>query len=113
MMPELKPNDKGTLTDIDGRKRKVKRKRHILLPQSKPLNRNKRFILEELEIEKTEEKPEEKMLRFGYYIIGKKPRRKGKWVWAQFCPIIAVENFEKIVSRARSRGILPKRHHAQ
>jgi hypothetical protein len=27
--------------------------------------------------------PDNEMFRFGYYIIGKKPKMKGKWVWGQ------------------------------
>jgi hypothetical protein len=43
-------------------------------------------------------------LRLGYYIIGKKPRMLGKWVWGQFAPLIPMADFEKLVHQAISRG---------
>lgn len=39
--------------------------------------------------------------RIGYYIIGKIGRAKGKWTWGQFCPLIPVEDFEKLIQKAR------------
>lgn len=43
-------------------------------------------------------------LRLGYYIIGKKPRMAGRWVWGQFAPIMPVEDFKAIVTEAQQRG---------
>jgi hypothetical protein len=45
-------------------------------------------------------------LRFGYYIIGKKPRMAGKWVWGQYAPMIPQADFEQIVRIAQDKGML-------
>ena len=42
--------------------------------------------------------------RLGYYIIGKKPRNAGKWVWGQFATMLPAEDFENILQQARERG---------
>jgi hypothetical protein len=42
--------------------------------------------------------------RLGYYIIGKKPRSAGKWVWGQFATMLPVEDFINIVQQARDKG---------
>lgn len=39
--------------------------------------------------------------RIGYYIVGKIGRAKDKWVWGQFCPLIPVEDFEKLIQKAK------------
>ena len=46
--------------------------------------------------------------RLGYYIIGKKPSRKDKWVWGQYCPLIPKEDFEAILAEAIDKGWLGK-----
>ena len=43
-------------------------------------------------------------IRLGYYIIGKLPRMRGKWVWGQFATLMPVKDFAFIVAEARSRG---------
>ena len=43
------------------------------------------------------------MIRFGYYIIGKKPKMRGRWVWGQFAPFISAGDFEAMVDEARAR----------
>lgn len=47
--------------------------------------------------------PEQFMLRFGYYIIGKKPRVQGRWVWGQFAPFIGEADFAEIIAEAKSK----------
>ena len=42
--------------------------------------------------------------RLGYYIIGKLPKMKGKWVWGQFAPLIPREDFVSIIHEAEKRG---------
>lgn len=42
--------------------------------------------------------------RFGYYIIGKKPKMKGKWVWGQFAPTMPKEDFVEIIKQATQKG---------
>ena len=43
-------------------------------------------------------------LRFGYYIIGKKGRVKGRWVWGQYAPFIPVDDFRYMVEDAKELG---------
>jgi len=43
-------------------------------------------------------------LRLGYYLIGKKPRSKGKWVWGQFAPLMPPEDFNYLVQKAKKQG---------
>jgi hypothetical protein len=43
-------------------------------------------------------------LRFGYYILGKKPRMKGKWVWGQYAPFIQLKDFQAMIQEAQKRG---------
>ena len=43
-------------------------------------------------------------IRVGCYIIGKKPRMHGRWVWGQFATLMAVEDFKTLIDQARERG---------
>jgi hypothetical protein len=45
-------------------------------------------------------------LRLGYYIIGKKPAMRGRWVWGQYATFLPVRDFKRIISKARSKGWL-------
>ena len=49
------------------------------------------------------EEPDKEMFRFGYYIIGKKPKMKDKWVWGQFAPFLARGDFEAMGLEAREK----------
>jgi hypothetical protein len=42
-------------------------------------NPNKVIVLQRVEFEDGR-----KQVRIGYYVIGKKPKMKGKWVWGQY-----------------------------
>lgn len=46
----------------------------------------------------------EKELRLGYYIIGKKPKMRGKWVWGQFASMMPTKDFEAIIKDAVNKG---------
>lgn len=43
-------------------------------------------------------------MRLGYYIIGKKKRMRGKWVWGQFATLMPASDFRKIVRLAERNG---------
>jgi hypothetical protein len=43
-------------------------------------------------------------LRFCYYILGKKPKMLGKWVFGQFAPITPPADFYVLVAEAEKRG---------
>ena len=45
-----------------------------------------------------------KEVRVGYYIIGKLPKMKGKWVWGQFAAFMPLSVFSKLVRLATRRG---------
>ena len=42
--------------------------------------------------------------RLGYYVIGKRPVMRGRWVWGQFATMIPLRDFRRIVRKAKSRG---------
>jgi len=43
-------------------------------------------------------------VRLGYYIIGKKPRMLGKWVWGLYATLLPLADFASIVKEAQARG---------
>lgn len=45
-------------------------------------------------------------LRLGYYIIGKKKRMRGRWVWGQYATMLPLEDFVQIIKRAKQKGWL-------
>lgn len=44
--------------------------------------------------------------RLGYYIVGQIGKKKNKWVWGQFCPLIPSEDFNRLLEKARTEGTL-------
>lgn len=44
--------------------------------------------------------------RFGYYIIGKIGTKKGKWTWGQYCPLIPIKDFNKLLRKATKEGTI-------
>jgi hypothetical protein len=98
-LPELKTKKHGSLTDINGVKKKFKINRTVSLPQSN--YPKKTFVLQEIEFEDGKQE-----IRVGYYIIGKKPKMKDKWVWGQFCPMFPKVDLEKLIEKGRESGII-------
>jgi len=98
-LPKLKINKEGQITDINGRKIKFKVGKYVTLRQS--TYPEKIFVLEEIKFENGKEE-----LRLGYYIIGKKGRKKGKWTWGQFCPFIPKRDLIRLIKKAKEKGIL-------
>lgn len=39
-----------------------------------------------------------------YYMVGHRPRAKGKWLYGQFASMIRKEDFEQIIVKAREKG---------
>ena len=94
------PDNKGRKTgwrSIRGVRRRVKIEDQIHHLQSG--TKNKLIVLQKLQYEgmKTFE------LRLGYYMIGVRPRMKGKWTWGQFAAIIPPKDFRAIVKSAQKR----------
>lgn len=48
----------------------------------------------------------EKELRFGYYILGKKRKVYGKWVWGQFAPLIPLKDLRRLLKKAKRKGLI-------
>jgi hypothetical protein len=38
--------------------------------------------------------------RIGYFIVGRNGKRKGKWVWGQFCPLIPSPDLKRLLQAA-------------
>ena len=39
-------------------------------------------------------------IRIGYYIIGKLPKMKGRWVWGQFAALMPMKDFRALIKKA-------------
>jgi hypothetical protein len=44
-----------------------------------------------------------KELRLGYFIISKKPKRLGRWVWGRYAALIPAKDFGWLVRQAQKR----------
>lgn len=97
--PKLKIRDSGSLVDIGGKRVNFKIDRYVMLRQSNYAG--KIFVLQEILFEN-----HKKEIRIGYYIIGKKPRSKGKWVWGQYCPFFPKQDLIRLIGKAKKKGIL-------
>lgn len=98
-LPKLTIKDSGSLIDIDGKRENFKIGRYVTLRQNNYAE--KIFVLQEILFENRK-----KEIRIGYYIIGKKPRSKGKWVWGQYCPFFPKQDLIKLIEKAKKKGIL-------
>lgn len=98
-LPKLKIRDSGSLIDIDGKRSNFKIGKYVTLRQSN--YPGKIFVLQEILFEDGK-----KELRLGYYIIGKKPRSKDKWVWGQYCPFFPKKDLIRLIEKAKKKRIL-------
>ena len=96
-----------------GRKGKIlfKREAWVFMPQHNLPQ--KVFIFERFRREKVIGKTAYNLIsnaeieyRIGYYIIGKIGNKNGRWTWGQYCPIIPLQDFQKLISLAKRRGVL-------
>ncbi|TVM04296.1 MAG: hypothetical protein CV087_01265 [Candidatus Brocadia sp. WS118] len=98
--PEL-PNNIGKtkrIPAIDGRIRHFRIEDEIIHPQS---NSNRKIIV----LQKMRFIEEDRIeFRFGYYMIGMKPKAKGRWVWGQFCLLIPQEDLMAILEEEKNEG---------
>jgi len=69
----------------------------VHIPRSNP---NKAIYLQMLQFEDDKHKE----MRLCYYMIGHKPRGKGKWLYGQFATMIRRDDFEQIMSKALGKG---------
>jgi hypothetical protein len=87
----------GTLTQIDG-----KRQHFVVLDevtQVQSTYSGKVICLQKIRFDETGVTE----LRLGYYIIGKKPRMAGKWVWGQYATLMPIRDFKAILRKATQR----------
>src|SRR3990167_4732685 len=98
-LPKLTIKDSGSIIDINGKRKNFKIGRYVTLRQSD--YSGKIFVLQEILFEDGK-----KELKLGYYIIGKKPRAKDKWVWGQFCPLFPKKDLERLIQKTKNRGII-------
>jgi len=92
-----KINCAGKLRDPNGSSRPFLIEDEIVQRQSNfP---NKFFVLQKLKFD-----GDVREIRLGYYIIGIKPKMKGKWTWGQFCPLLPKADFEQLIKTAIDRG---------
>ena len=100
VIPKLPKRRKtGILKDIKNKRRNYKIIKEIRLRQS--TYPEKIFVLQELLF-----KNGKKEIRIGYYIIGKKGKMKGKWVWGQYCPLFPRKDLEKLIKLAKKEGFI-------
>jgi hypothetical protein len=95
-----KINYAGKLRHPDGSSRTFLIEDEIVQRQSN--YPNKFFVLQKLKFDNDNVRE----IRLGYYIIGIKPKMKGKWTWGQFCPLLPKSDFEELIKTAVSRGWL-------
>lgn len=103
-LPAFRPSrDHITMTDINGKRVRAKITKRVTLRQ-RTSHRGKYFVLEEIKLPK--KRRTRTQLRVGYWILGKKPRMRNKWVWGQSAPLIPKSDLLKLVDKAKRQGML-------
>ncbi len=94
---------KGTAKDPDGRKH-----RFVVVDEVRQEHtghaEGKIIVLQKIRGEDSWGGLNETEFRLGYYIIGKKPAMRGKWVWGQFAAMVPLEDFKALLEKARAKG---------
>jgi len=98
-IPKFEKDKLHKITNIEGKIVRLKSGRYITLRQS--TYHNKFFILQEFFWENGKRE-----LRLGYYMLGKKPKMRGKWVWGQYAPFIPEKDLKKLLLKAKKKGII-------
>jgi len=98
IMTNLYRREEIEIKNIFGDKERLKIKNFVVLPQ---FNFPKLFVLQELEYPH-----HRREIRIGYYIVAKKGKKKGKWIWGQFNPHIPKEDLKKLIEEAKKERIL-------
>jgi hypothetical protein len=105
--PPLPANTGKTrrIHDIDGNVRHLRIEDEIVRPQTG--SDRKITVFQKIRIVEDDQVE----FRFGYYMIGVKPRARGRWVWVwgQFCLLIPQEDLLALMQEARNRGWFPVR----
>lgn len=100
-LPDFKSNvgKRGQRVDPDGTVTMHEIVDEIVRPQSK--EPSKMICLQKIRFDNGEIQ-----YRLCYYIIGKKPGRKGKWVFGQFATFLPEVDLRAILAEARARNWL-------
>ena len=97
---EPKVKKSGSIKDIDGIRRDFKIIKEVRHRQHN--YNDKIFVFQLLYfLDKNE-----KEIRIGYYIKGKKPKIRGKWVWGQYCPFLPESDFKELIQKAEKEGLI-------
>ncbi len=91
-------NKKGRTKDPDGTILKYTIVDEIVMPQSDAPQ--KLIYLQKIVFDNIKRVE----LRLCYYIIGKLPKMKGKWVFGQYATFLPEKDFKIIVNKARKKG---------
>lgn len=91
-------NKKGQAKDPDGTVLKYTIVDEIVIPQSDAPH--KLIYLQKIVFDNIKRVE----LRLCYYIIGKLPKMKGKWVFGQYATFLPEKDFKTIVNKARKKG---------
>jgi hypothetical protein len=91
---------KGKNKEPDGSQRKFVIVDEICHPHSSAKGKSIILCLQKVEFE--DDKQVE--LRLGYWIIGKKPGKLGKWVWGQYATFLPAADFKLLTEQAKARG---------
>ena len=92
-LPASRKGKSSSIATIRGTKRYLKVIDQIQFLQSN--DKNKVICLQRLRLSKRGIE-----FRLGYYIIGVKPGRKGKWVWGQYAPMLPKRDLRKVFREA-------------
>jgi hypothetical protein len=105
-LPPLPPSRVGVVTkttNIDGTSFRYRVEDQEIFVA--PSNVKKAFILQKLSVDQGQGFEHGLiMYRIGYYMIGHKPRMKGKWAWGQFAAMMTAEELKLIVEKMEVRG---------
>jgi hypothetical protein len=93
-----KIGSKGRMTDISGQRLTFMILDEIVRPQS--TNPDKVIYLQKIKFEQTQKIE----YRIAYYIIGKKPKMAGKWVFGQYATLMTAEDFEYLITETKKKG---------
>lgn len=105
LLKQLEEKNTAKIKDIDGIKRTLPVGKYVWLRACE--YPDKVFVLQEVKSWRPYIKKHNlKLLRFGYHIIGKKPKKRGKWVWGQYCPFITDKDLKLLIQKAKKKGIL-------
>lgn len=91
---------KGRVVDIAGQPRTFLILDEVVRPETN--NPEKVIYLQKIQFQDNQKI----VYRLAYYIIGKKPKMAGKWVFGQFATTMAAEDMVYVFQAAKERGWL-------